>query len=161
MIIPYFPITSCYGKIHNIEDTRCCWLKPHIAAMLLNLNAPLITKHPGRVLYRPLLAACVLLNHKWNNAEHPSFSISNIIGYFTFVTLVTEINSIGIFKISTMLLQWHPQQNCLICSYRWLLMTCRVFATTTDDVTASWRAVLIRGGKFQTLPLVTPFQVAR
>ena len=89
-----------------------------------------------------------------------------------FVYLVTVNNTIGFFKISMTVLQRHPWQNfCLILftstttdvasgfSQR-LLMTCRVFAMTTDDVMASWRAVPIWRGRFQPRTLVTPFQEA-
>ena len=82
--------------------------------------------------------SCVLLIYFWNNAEHPSFSISNVIDspalaqmlfeYYRFVTSVTASNSIGLFKNSTMLLRWHTQQNVLP----------RLFTlTTTDDMSGS------------------------
>ena len=71
---------------------------------------------------------------------------------YRFVTLVTANNSVGLFKISTMFLQWRRRQNFLS----------RLFtSTTTDDVTASWRAVPDRRGRFQPPPGVTPFQGTR
>ena len=38
-----------------------------------------------------------------------------LFGYYRFVTLVNANNSIGLFKILTRLVQWHPRQNFLSC----------------------------------------------
>ena len=68
------PVFSYNYMSHPLfKDIRRIWLNQLIAAILLNLTAPLITKHPDRVAYRPLLVdgSCVLSIYTWN-----SFSIS-------------------------------------------------------------------------------------